>query len=121
IRDYINVVTMNKEGDLTAIERFMPGTEFSHPIDMQFARDGSLYLLEYGNKWFAANDDARLSHITFNPGNRVPKAVAAADKTVGAVPLKITFSSAGSVDFDGDPISYEWTFGRGFPKSTEAN
>ncbi len=121
IRDYINVVTMNKEGDLTAIERFMPGATFSHPIDMQFARDGSLYVLEYGNKWFAANDDARLSHITFNPGNRVPKAVAGADKTMGAVPLKIAFSSEGSLDFDGDPIRYEWAFGRGLPNSTEAN
>lgn len=121
IRDYINIVSMNKSGDLTYIERFMPGEKFSHPIDMQFAKDGSLYVLEYGNKWFAQNDDARLSHITFNPGNRAPKAVASADRTTGAVPLTVRFSSEGSLDYDGDAVSYSWNFGRGQGKSTEAN
>ncbi|GAA4432455.1 hypothetical protein GCM10023091_04550 [Ravibacter arvi] len=121
IRDYINVVSMNRKGDLTHIERFMPNEKFSHPIDMQFAGDGSLYLLEYGNKWFAQNDDARLVHITFNAGNRAPKPVISADKTVGAVPMTVKFSSVGSIDYDGDAISYQWDFGRGQGKSTEAN
>lgn len=119
IRDYINVVTMNETGDLVYLERFMPNEKFSHPIDMQFAKDGSLYVLEYGNKWFAQNDDARLSHITFNAGNRPPKAVAAADKTTGSVPLTVKFSSEGSLDYDGDPVTYSWNFGRGQGKSTE--
>lgn len=121
IRDYINVVTMDKNGDLSHIERFMPNEKFSHPIDMQFAKDGSLYLLEYGNKWFAQNDDARLSHITFNAGNRPPKAVASADKTAGAVPFTVRFSSEGSLDYDGDAITYAWNFGRGQGKSSEPN
>lgn len=121
IRDYINIVSMNKNGDLTHIERFMPNEKFSHPIDMQFAKDGSLYVLEYGNKWFAQNDDARLSHITFNAGNRAPKAVASADRTTGAVPLTVRFSSEGSLDYDGDAVSYSWNFGRGQGNSTDAN
>lgn len=121
IRDFINVVALNKNGDLVYIDRFLPSTKFSHPIDMQFARDGSLYVLEYGNNWFAQNDDSRLSHITFNPGNRVPEPKATASKTVGGVPLKVSFSSEGSVDHDGDPIKYEWSFGKGLPKSTQPN
>ena len=121
IRDYINIVSMNKDGDLTYIERFMPNEKFSHPIDMQFAKDGSLYVLEYGNKWFAQNDDARLSHITFNPGNRAPKAVASADRTTGAAPLAVRFTSEGSLDYDGDAVSYSWHFGRGQGSSTDAN
>lgn len=121
IRDFINIVRMNKDGDFISMERFMPGEQFSHPIDMQFAKDGSLYVLEYGNKWFAQNDDARLSQITFNAGNRPPKAVASADKIVGSLPLKVKFSSEGSVDYDGDAIRYAWDFGRGQGKSTEAN
>ena len=121
IRDYINVVTMNEKGDLQSIERFLPDTKFSHPIDMQFANDGSLYTLEYGPNWFAQNDEASLSHITFNAGNRIPVAVASATNTTGAVPLKVTFSSKGSMDHDGDPIKYEWSFGKGLPKSTLAN
>ena len=120
-RDIINVVKMNKEGDLQAIERFMPNAKFSHPIDMQFAKDGSLYILEYGNKWFSENEDARLSRITFNAGNRPPVAIASASKTVGSVPLKVQFKAKGSYDHDGDNITYEWSFGEGLGKSTLAD
>ncbi|MCF0060838.1 ThuA domain-containing protein [Dyadobacter sp. LJ419] len=121
IRDYINIVTMNEQGDLINMERFMPNAKFSHPIDMQFANDGSLYTLEYGPNWFAQNDEASLSHITYNAGNRAPVAMAAAANTVGAVPLKVNFSSKGSIDHDGDAVKYEWNFGKGLPKSTVAN
>lgn len=121
IRDYINIVTMNEQGDLQNIERFMPSAKFSHPIDMQFANDGSLYTLEYGPNWFAQNDEASLSHITYNAGNRAPVAIANATNTVGAVPLKVNFSSKGSIDHDGDAVKYEWNFGKGLPKSTVAN
>ncbi|WP_409012662.1 ThuA domain-containing protein [Dyadobacter sp. 3J3] len=121
IRDYINIVTMNEKGDLINIERFMPNGKFSHPMDMQFASDGSLYTLEYGPNWFAQNDEASLSHITFNAGNRVPVATAKASNTTGASPLKVAFSSKGSLDYDGDAIKYEWSFGKGQGKSTLPN
>lgn len=120
-RDWIHPVTMTKEGDFVKMEEFMPKTKFSHPIDMQFANDGSLYVLEYGQKWFAQNDDARLSRITYNAGNRKPVAVASANKTVGAAPLKVAFKGNQSIDYDGDALKYEWNFGKGLPKSTEAN
>ncbi len=121
IRDWINPVTMTKEGDFVKMERFMPGNKLSHPIDMQFASDGSLYMLEYGQKWFAQNDDARLTRITYNAGNRKPVAMASANKTIGAAPLKVAFNANGSIDYDGDAIKYEWNFGKGLPKSSEAN
>lgn len=121
IRGWINPVTMASGGDFVSMERFMPSAEFNHPMDMQFAKDGSLYMLEYGSNWFAQNDEARLSHITYNAGNRTPVAIATVDKKVGAVPMKVAFSSKGSLDYDKDPIKYEWNFGKGLPKSTEAN
>ncbi|MRS61873.1 ThuA domain-containing protein [Larkinella terrae] len=121
IRDWIHPVTMTKEGDFVKMETFMPNTKFSHPIDMQFHKDGSLYVLEYGQNWFAQNDDARLSHITYNAGNRKPLVVANASKTVGSAPLAVKFDAKGSLDYDGDAIKYEWTFGPGLPKSTQAN
>lgn len=121
IRDFIHPVTMTKEGDFMTMETFMPSAKFSHPIDMQFAKDGSLYVLEYGQNWFAQNDDARLSQITYNAGNREPIAIASANKVVGAAPLAIKFDSKGSMDFDGDALKYEWTFGKGLPKSAQPN
>ncbi|MFT4031537.1 MAG: ThuA domain-containing protein [Siphonobacter sp.] len=109
IRDFINIVTLKPNGDLQSIERFLPDWEFWHPIDMQFDRDGSLYVLEYGPNWFAQNDEARLTRITYNAGNRPPVAMATVDKKAGSIPLKVTLSSAGSLDYDGDALTYEWT------------
>ncbi|GAB3554212.1 ThuA domain-containing protein [Spirosoma fluminis] len=121
MRGWINPVTMNENGDFVKMEKFMPNTKFDHPMDMQFAKDGSLWMLEYGTNWFAQNDDARLVHITYNAGNRQPIAAASANKVVGAAPLTVAFSSKGTMDYDGDAIKYEWTFGKGMPKSTQAN
>ena len=121
MRDWIHPVTMKENGDFVKMETFMPSTKFSHTIDMQFANDGSLYTLEYGQKWFAANDDARLSRITYNPGNRKPVAVASASKMVGAAPLTVKFDAKGSMDYDNDAIKYEWSFGKGMPKQTSAS
>ena len=75
---------------------------------MQFGQDGALYILEYGQNWFAQNNDARLIKIEYNAGNRTPVAVATASKTAGAVPLTVDFSAAGSVDYDNDPLSITW-------------
>jgi cytochrome c len=110
MRDMINLVSMKPNGDFDGMERFLPKQKFSHPMDMQFGKDGSLYILEYGQNWFAQNDDARLIKITYNPGNRAPVAVASTDKTASAAPATITFSADGSMDHDGDPLSYEWNF-----------
>ncbi|MEZ0538860.1 ThuA domain-containing protein [Fibrella arboris] len=121
MRDWINPVTMTPEGDFVKMERFAPNMKFSHVIDMQFAPDGSLYTLEYGQNWFAANDDARLSRITYNAGNRRPVAVASANKLVGAAPLAVVFSTKGTMDYDGDALTYSWDFGKGMARSTQAN
>lgn len=121
MRDWIHPVTMKENGDFVKMETFMPSTKFSHVIDMQFANDGSLYTLEYGQQWFAANADARLSRITYNAGNRKPVALASASKTVGSAPLTVKFDSKGSMDYDGDALKYSWSFGNGMPKQTTAN
>ncbi|GAB3993414.1 hypothetical protein GCM10028807_28570 [Spirosoma daeguense] len=121
IRDWIHPVTMKENGDFVKMETFMPSTKFSHVIDMQFANDGSLYTIEYGQKWFGANDDARLSRITYNAGNRKPVAIASANKTVGAAPLTVKFDGKKSIDYDGDALKYEWLFGKAMPKQTTAS
>lgn len=108
IRDFINVVTMKPNGDFESMERFVPSWKLYHPMDMAFAPDGSLYMLEYGPNWFAQNDEARLSHITFNAGNRPPVAELTASKTAGAVPMLVNFSGKNSKEYDGDPLTYEW-------------
>ena len=119
-RDIVYTVSMKENGDYSEMNRFLPSMQFSHPMDMQFAKDGSLYGLEYGPNWFAQNEEAVLYKLEYNSGNRKPMAIATADKKVGSSPLKVKLSSVGSLDYDGDKISYEWNFGNG-QKSSLAN
>lgn len=65
MRHKVFVVTMDEDGDYAYMENFLPSTEFSRPMDMAFANDGTLFLLEYGEQWTARNPDARLSRIIF--------------------------------------------------------
>ncbi|GAB3705080.1 hypothetical protein GCM10027592_37100 [Spirosoma flavus] len=108
MRDMILSVSYDSEGKMTNVERFLPNMAFSHPIDMAFGPNGDLYVLEYGTGWFLKNDDSRLVKIEFNAGNRKPNVVASASQKVGAVPLKVTLSSEGTKDFDGDAMTYQW-------------
>lgn len=108
MRGWLMAVTMNAAGDYVSMEPIMPSHKFSNPMDMAFAPDGDLYVLEYGTGWFQGNDDARLVRIEFNAGNRKPAVSVSADKTAGTTPLSVQFSSAGTQDFDGDKLTYTW-------------
>lgn len=121
MRDWICLVSMDKDGKYISGERFMPNTKFYHPIDMAIAGDGSLYVLDYGMQWFAQNEEATLSRISFNTGNRKPIVKVESDKKAGAKPLTVQFSSAGTMDYDGDPLTYSWNFGEGIPLSNLPN
>ncbi|MDH5604823.1 MAG: PKD domain-containing protein, partial [Cyclobacteriaceae bacterium] len=110
IRDWIFIVTLDEEGNFKKADPFMENSTFNNPIDMVFGRDGSLYILEYGEKWFAQNVDARLNKIEYVPGNRSPIAMISADKTIGAAPLTVSFSGKSSEDYDKDKLSYSWNF-----------
>jgi cytochrome c len=108
IRGWIMSVTMDEEGNYVSMERFMPSYKFSNPMDMVFADNGDLYMLEYGTGWFKANDDARLIRIEFNAGNRKPQVQLAADKQGGSVPLAVSLSADGTTDADEDELTYSW-------------
>jgi cytochrome c len=106
VRNWIMVVTMNEERtQVKSIERFLPPEHLSHkqPLDMDFGPSGDLYIVEYGS-----GGQGRLSKITYNAGNRVPVALAGAEPSTGAVPLQVSLSSSGSIDFDGDDLNYTW-------------
>jgi len=109
MRHWIMAVTMDKNGDLASIEQFMPNAKFAAPIEMEFGPSGDLYILEYGTVWFSGNDDASLVRVEYNAGNRAPMVAAAVDQPKGALPLRVSLSSAGTVDLDEDSLRYDWT------------
>ena len=107
-RGWVISVTLDGDGNYQSMERFLPSVRFAEPMDMKFGPDGDLYVLDYGSTWFAKSDDSKLVRIEYTAGNRTPKAVASADKAGGIAPVPITLSAAGSIDYDGDKLSYEW-------------
>ncbi len=116
MRGWIFAVTMDQNGDYESMERFLPNETFSSAIDMDFGPDGSLYILEYGSAWFRGNANSRLIKIEFNKGNRKPNVTATADKTSGAAPLAVNFSSEGTNDYDDydqDKLTFEWKISNG--------
>jgi cytochrome c len=109
IRRWIMAVTFDENKNYLRMEPFLDHLQFTAPTDMQFAPDGSIYILEYGTNWFAKNTDARLVRITYTEGNRKPVARIATEALYGAAPFKAKLSASNSIDFDdGDSLNFEW-------------
>lgn len=95
------VETLDENDDVKNIEPFLPSFQFNFIQDLEFGKDGALYFLE----------NNQLLKIDYTETNRKPIAKASADVISGNAPLKVKFSSAGSIDFDPtDKLSYEWSF-----------
>lgn len=109
MRGWIMAVTMDEEGNLVSQEKFMPSYKFNNPMDMVFADNGDLYMLEYGSGWFSANDDARLIRIEYNGGNRLPIVNFNQNVFGGVSPLEVRINTTGTQDPDGDELVYSWT------------
>ncbi|NUT40401.1 MAG: carbohydrate-binding protein [Thermoactinospora sp.] len=114
-RKWIKAVEVRSDGAYGVIDTFpWTGTQI---IDSGFGPDGALYVLDYGT---GGGNQAlwRIEYI--GGGNRSPVAKVAATPTSGAAPLAVAFSSAGSADPEGGPLTYSWAFGDG-STSTQAN
>jgi cytochrome c len=107
-RGWVITVALDNDSNYQSMERFLPSVRFAEPMDMKFGPEGDLYVLDYGSTWFAKSDDSKLVRIEYTAGNRTPKAVATADRAGGIAPVPITLSAAGSIDYDGDALRYEW-------------
>ncbi|QBJ88892.1 carbohydrate-binding protein [Streptomyces seoulensis] len=117
-RRWIKRIETGADGAVQSINPFpWTGTQV---MDMAFGPDGALYVLDYGTAWFGGDDNSALYRIENATDGHSPVARAAADKTSGQAALKVRFSSAGTTDQDGDPLTHHWDFGDG-TSSTAAN
>ncbi|MFL3866173.1 MULTISPECIES: ThuA domain-containing protein [unclassified Streptomyces] len=117
-RRWIKRIEQDADGTVQSINDVpWSGTQI---MDMAFGPDGALYVLDYGLAWFGGDENSALYRIENATGGRSPIAEASANKTSGTAPLKVKFSSAGTSDGDGDPLTYSWDFGDG-GTSTAAN
>jgi len=130
-RDYLREIRTDESNGVFKINNFLncggvgSGQPFEcdNPMDAQFGADGNFYLLTYGDGFFTQNPDAGMYRWSYVKGQRAPNAVMTADRTDGALPLTVQFSSEGTVDPDpGDALSLEWDLdGDGTTDSTDPN
>ncbi|GIH07654.1 hypothetical protein Rhe02_57210 [Rhizocola hellebori] len=98
---------------LVDINQLLPGINVLRPMDLEFGPDGAMYLIEWGTGFGGNNADSGIYRIDYTVGDAAPIAVASGTPTSGPTPLTVNFSSAGSNDPGGQPITYAWTFGDG--------
>ena len=107
IEDFTSAVLLVNDKDRLSKLENSEAFILKRPVDMQFGPDGCLYLLDYGETW-APNKDAKLLKMSYVRGNLPPVAKVSGENTAGREPLAVKLSSAGSMDHEGDTLSFEW-------------
>ncbi len=110
-QNFLKTLSFNSDGSVGSVEDF--DRSVGSIVDIKIAPDGSLYYLTIF--------PGQLFKVSFTNGNQIPTAVAGADVMSGDnIPLTVNFSSAGSSDPEGGPLTYAWDFGDG-TQSSEQN
>ena len=90
-------------------------------VDLGQGPEGSLYYIDLGySDVGGAFGVSKIRRISYISANQPPVVAATANPASGPTPLEVHFSSAGSTDPEGEPLTYSWNFGDG-TTSTAAN
>jgi len=115
-QNWIRRLTFDTNGNVTGVFNFQPvdgrlDADIGDPTCLEQGPDGALYYSDFthdpDNFW------AMIRRIRYVGANQPPLVFASASPTAGEPPLDVSFSSTGSADPEGQPLSYEWTFGDG--------
>ena len=121
---WIKRMAFDAGGNINGVFNFEPLTGNNSAGDIVYLTegpDGALYYLDLGYADTTGTFGiSKLRRIRYQASNQAPVALASANTTSGPAPLTVTFSSAGSNDPEGRPITYSWDFGDG-SLSTAAN
>jgi glucose/arabinose dehydrogenase/chitodextrinase len=126
VQNTIRRLKFDGGGNVSRVVNFWPadgtkdGPAVGDPVKFLEGPDGSLYYVDIGFNDAHEPNPASIRRIRYVAGNQPPTAVANANPKSGQAPLGVTFSSAGSADPEGQPITYSWAFGDG-GTSTQAN
>jgi glucose/arabinose dehydrogenase len=125
VQNWIKRLTFDANGNVTGVFNFeppdgSPDGPTGDPVKLVEGPDGALYYVDIGFNDLHTPNPAAIRRIRYVSGNLPPVAVASANPGSGPAPLTVAFSSAGSTDPEGAPLSYSWAFGDG-STSTAAN
>ncbi|HZN78626.1 MAG TPA: PQQ-dependent sugar dehydrogenase, partial [Mycobacterium sp.] len=121
---WIKRLTFGANGNVTGAFNFeptdgSPDGPFGDIVWLTEGPEGALYYVDLGFQ-LGGNGAGAVRRISYVSTNQAPLAAASAAPTTGPKPLTVTFSSAGSSDPEGTPLTYSWDFGDGVV-STDAN
>ena len=123
---WIKRLTFDANGNVSGVFNFEPisGNPNESAGDIVYLTegpDGALYYVDLGYSDLTQTFGvSKIRRIRYLQSNQAPVPIAAANPTSGAPPLAVNFSSAGSNDPEGQPITYSWDFGDG-TSSTASN
>ena len=100
IRGKIWKAKLGAEEKLQKLEVLMEG--LNHPMDMEMAPDGSIWLLDYGSEWWF-NKNGKLLHLTPDNCNHPPALTI--EPTAGK---EDSFSVKSATDPDNNPLTVTW-------------
>ena len=126
-QNWIRRLTFDASGNVNGVFNFEPADgsvdgPYGDIVYLAEGPDGAIYYVDLGYSDISGTFGvSKIRRIRYVQSNQAPIAVASANPTSGPTPLTVAFSSAGSLDPEGLPItSYLWTFGD-FTTSTAAN
>jgi glucose/arabinose dehydrogenase len=115
-QNWIRRLSFDTAGNVTAVRNFEPPDgrldgPYGDIVALAEGPDGSLWYVDAGP--FEENNAGAVRRIRNLNANQPPTALAAGDPLNGPAPLTVRFSSAGSADPEGQPLTYRWDFGDG--------
>ena len=127
-QNWIKRLTFDANGNVSGVFNFEPADgaadgPYGDIVYLTEGPEGALYYVDLGfSDTTGKVGVSKIRRISYVDSNNLPPVVSAtATPTGGPPPLTVTFSSAGSSDPEGGPLSYSWNFGDGTATSTEAN
>ncbi len=125
-QNWIKRLTFDATGKVNGVFNFEPldgsaDGPYGDIVYLTEGPDGALYYLDLGYSDTSGTFGvSKIRRIRYLSNNLAPTAVLSGTPTNGPAPLSVTFSSAGSMDPEGQPLTYSWEFGDG-GTSTAAN
>lgn len=93
-------MTIDAQGRVEGVTHFASG--FEGGVDLERAPNGDLVYVSFGSDAGTGS----VQRIVY--GNRAPLPVASATPAQGTAPLRTTLSAAGTIDPDGEAMTYTW-------------
>ena len=125
-QNWIRRLDLDANGNVLSAQPFEPPDgsldgPYGDIVDLLQGPDGALYYIDLGySDTSGTYSISKVRRIRYTASNQPPIAIAAATPASGVAPLPVAFSSAGSTDPEGQPLTYSWDFGEG-GSSTAAN